>query len=342
MLFADIVGYSKLPEERLPAFVSEFMGLVSRLVAESDYPPVSVNTWGDAIYFVFDTPRFAGQFALDLVDKIASTAWEQLGVFWEESVGGTLVRHPLSIRTGLHTGPVFVHFDPIVRRLGFTGAHVSRAARIEPVTEPGKIFASEAFAAYAAVDKVDEFVCDFVGTLALAKKYPGEFRLYRIRRVKSLPLDAIARAIHEEYYRAALRNDPNAPAKNPSLRSWEELPADLKASNREQAEDISEKLRLVGYEIQPLEDGTDATFEPSPDEVERLAIHEHERWCERQRRQGWIHGPRKDPDRKTHPCLVPWAQLPEIERRKDFDTVRNLPRLLALAGFRARRVVAPS
>lgn len=337
MLFADIVGYSKLPEHLIPDFVRGFMGLVSRLVAESPHAPISVNTWGDAIYFVFDRAESAGLFALELTGRIATTDWEQMGVYWEEMVDGHPVRRPLSIRTGLHSGPVFMHFDPIVRRLGFTGAHVSRAARIEPVTEPGKVFASEAFAALAALEAAQGFACDFAGTMPLAKKYPGEFRIYRLRAIKSWPLEVLARAIHEDYCRKAIQERWETPATNPSLRAWEDLPADLQASNREQAADIPEKLRAIGYELEPSPGGAGGvTF--TPDEIGALARREHDRWSETLRARGWVYAPGpKDLEKKTHECLVPWEELPEVEREKDVDVVRNIPRLLALAGFRVRR-----
>jgi hypothetical protein len=43
----------------------------------------------------------------------------------------------------------------------------------------------------------------------------------------------------------------------------------------------------------------------------------HESWAERLRKDGWTHGDTKDADAKTHPCLVPYAELPEDQRRKD-------------------------
>ena len=48
MLFADIVGYSKLTEAVIPIFVREFLGRVSEIVSSSPHAPISVNTWGDA------------------------------------------------------------------------------------------------------------------------------------------------------------------------------------------------------------------------------------------------------------------------------------------------------
>lgn len=43
----------------------------------------------------------------------------------------------------------------------------------------------------------------------------------------------------------------------------------------------------------------------------------HDAWCEFQRADGWVHGETKDPLAKTHPCLVPYDQLPVEQRNKD-------------------------
>jgi hypothetical protein len=33
---------------------------------------------------------------------------------------------------------------------------------------------------------------------------------------------------------------------------------------------------------------------------------------------GWIYGPVKDPEKKEHPCIVPYDQLPIEQRTKDY------------------------
>ncbi|MDP9797514.1 hypothetical protein J2S43_006026 [Catenuloplanes nepalensis] len=43
----------------------------------------------------------------------------------------------------------------------------------------------------------------------------------------------------------------------------------------------------------------------------------HDAWCTLKINDGWRYGARKDPVAKTHPCLVPYDDLPETERRKD-------------------------
>ena len=57
MLFADVAGYSKLPEREIPSFVRHFMGAVAELDATSPHRPVLKNTWGDAIYLVFEETK---------------------------------------------------------------------------------------------------------------------------------------------------------------------------------------------------------------------------------------------------------------------------------------------
>ena len=44
---------------------------------------------------------------------------------------------------------------------------------------------------------------------------------------------------------------------------------------------------------------------------------QHNNWCYFKHADGWKYGPHKDFERKEHPCLVPYSELPEIQQRKD-------------------------
>ena len=169
LLFADAVGFSHLDEAEVPAFVEHFLGLVARVVSELPTPPLLMNTWGDGLYFVFDEARDAGVYALELCDRIKATNWPDKGL------------RPMSLRIGLHTGPVYHGPDPVTRTLNYFGTHVSQAARIEPVTRPGHAYASQAFAALSAAHRVTEFRCQYVGQTKLAKDY-GTRPIYLLLR----------------------------------------------------------------------------------------------------------------------------------------------------------------
>ncbi len=43
----------------------------------------------------------------------------------------------------------------------------------------------------------------------------------------------------------------------------------------------------------------------------------HQCWLEEKAATGWKFGPVKDPEKKEHPCMVPYAELPADQRVKD-------------------------
>ncbi len=43
----------------------------------------------------------------------------------------------------------------------------------------------------------------------------------------------------------------------------------------------------------------------------------HISWMDQKLADGWNYGKVKDPEAKTHPCMVPYAELPDAEKRKD-------------------------
>lgn len=169
MLFADAVHFSKLKEAQVPVFVREFLGAIARVLKR--YPSAVVkNTWGDGLYVVFKSIKDAGLFALDMAELITATRWSRFGL-----------PSTLNARIALHAGPVYRCRDPIIGQISYIGTHVSRTARIEPITPPGQVYASQAFAALAAVEGVAEFRCEYVRQAELAKNY-GSFPTYLVRR----------------------------------------------------------------------------------------------------------------------------------------------------------------
>ncbi|MEO2031651.1 MAG: NAD-binding protein, partial [Planctomycetaceae bacterium] len=92
-------------------------------------------------------------------------------------------------------------------------------------------------------------------------------------------LDTLAQLIHNEYC-AKRTCDGDTVADFPAMRPWNQLAADLRDSNRQQADHIFVKLRTLGYQLvagSAADDGM--SFQPGEEEIEALARAEHRRWC---------------------------------------------------------------
>jgi len=183
LVFIDVVGYTKIGESEIPLIVEHMLGPVARLAEARGRKPLHMSTWGDAFFFVFGAVLEAGNFALDLREMMEQTDWMSLGF-----------KSRLEIRTALHVGPVYGYTNPISRRPDFIGTHISRAARIEPITPAGHVYASENFAAIAFADGAQApavnsskgslgFRCEYVGQIGMAKEY-GVYPVYHVRRSK--------------------------------------------------------------------------------------------------------------------------------------------------------------
>ena len=59
--------------------------------------------------------------------------------------------------------------------------------------------------------------------------------------------------------------------------------------------------------------------------VEQMAKNVHEVWAAGRIADGWAYGEIRDDVRKTHPCLVPYEELPESE--KEYDRYTSIEKL---------------
>ncbi|MEM7746332.1 MAG: adenylate/guanylate cyclase domain-containing protein, partial [Pseudomonadota bacterium] len=170
MIFGDLKGFSALSDAQLPRFVDTVLGTCAEVLDAHGAHLQFRNTWGDGLFVVFDDLAAAVACAFTLRDAIG---------------GIDLAAHglppALGLRLGLHYGPVYESTDPVLQRLNFFGYHVSRAARIEPITPEGEVYVTEQAAAALAVDAYADFRCDYVGRVPLAKGY-GTFPMYALSR----------------------------------------------------------------------------------------------------------------------------------------------------------------
>jgi class 3 adenylate cyclase len=170
MLFGDVHGFSRLSDEQLPRFIDVFLGCFARVIESYRTDIRLANTWGDGLFLVFDDAGAAANCALALQEAVGR-------------IDRTHYRLPLdmALRIGIHLGPSYAARDPILVRENFFGAHVSRAARIEPVTPEGCVYVTETMAAVLALHNANAFNCEYVGMTEAAKHY-GTMRMFLLSR----------------------------------------------------------------------------------------------------------------------------------------------------------------
>jgi hypothetical protein len=152
-------------------------------------------------------------------------------------------------------------------------------------------------------------------------------------------IETLATSIHNNY-RAASK------AANQKIEAQYDMPfAELapidKEDNRAAARRIPEVLALAGLGI--ANNGTvtadasslaaeiDAHVERH---MERLAEAEHDGWMDQRKKNNWSYGNVRVNAKKIHNLLVPYAQLPEDQKKKDRDAVKNYHQQITDAGYR--------
>ena len=134
----------------------------------------------DAIQRGEDRQRFK-----DIVAKVGGESARSRVCFTMDEVRETVAElglpADLGIRLVLHAGPVFTFADPVLGRSTCLGSHISRAARIEPITPPGQVFASQEFAALCSADDLAAVSFEFLGRIHTGRLF-DEAPLYRLDR----------------------------------------------------------------------------------------------------------------------------------------------------------------
>ncbi len=151
-------------------------------------------------------------------------------------------------------------------------------------------------------------------------------------------IETLAAEIHSDYIRHQ-ESVGQSVQSNPLMAPWDELPDSCRESNRLQAQHINIKLTAIGCGIELVAHEQNVLINFSGEEIEKMAEMEHARWMHDQVQAGWkfAAGPR-NLEKKTHPHLVAWNELPEEIKEQDRFAVRAIPDLLARVGFRLYRL----
>ena len=99
-------------------------------------------------------------------------------------------------------------------------------------------------------------------------------------------VDRIAKVVHEANRAWCEANGDN------SQRVWEYAPNWQKYS----------AIEGVKFHVQNPDAGDSAS---------------HDNWMKQKIEEGWVYGEVKDPEKKTHPCIMEFDKLPEVQQKKD-------------------------
>lgn len=89
----------------------------------------------------------------------------------------------------------------------------------------------------------------------------------------------------------------------------------------------------MDYKPQPLATSDIILNKDLMDLQEKIARNVHEVWAKSRIDEGWRYGPERNDKLKTHPCLVPYDDLPEIEKDYDRKTSSETLKMIVSLGF---------
>lgn len=72
--------------------------------------------------------------------------------------------------------------------------------------------------------------------------------------------------------------------------------------------------------------------------TEKIAEQVHDVWSQGRIAEGWTYGEERNDEKKTHPCLVPYAELPESEREYDRATAFATIKMIVALGYKIEKL----
>jgi adenylate cyclase len=170
LLFGDLQGFSGLYDGDLGPFIDEVLTVVARVLDGHGDAVLDRNTWGDGLFVALTDASSAARCALDLQQAIGAV-----------DAAGHGLPSSLRMRISAHAGPVLARRDPVRGVDTVFGRELTRAARIEPRTPPGEVYATNALAALLRLDPDAGVTPEYVGRVTTAKDFET-IPMYVLRR----------------------------------------------------------------------------------------------------------------------------------------------------------------
>ncbi len=93
----------------------------------------------------------------------------------------------------------------------------------------------------------------------------------------------------------------------------------------------------TNYNPKPIDTSDVVLTDDLNELVEKMAENVHEIWAQSRMKQGWTYGLERNDELKHHPCLIPYGELPEVEKDYDRDTAVETLKLILKLGFKIEK-----
>lgn len=87
------------------------------------------------------------------------------------------------------------------------------------------------------------------------------------------------------------------------------------------------------YKPEPVDTSNIAVSEEILLLREKIAKNVHDVWAVGRMREGWVYGEKRDDEKKTSPCLVPYEELSDEEKEYDRNTAFETLKLIISLGY---------
>ena len=93
----------------------------------------------------------------------------------------------------------------------------------------------------------------------------------------------------------------------------------------------------TNYNPKPIDTSDIVLTDDLNELVEQMAENVHDIWAQSRMQQGWTYGPERNDELKHHPCLIPYGELPEVEKNYDRNTAVETLKLILKLGFKIEK-----
>jgi len=93
------------------------------------------------------------------------------------------------------------------------------------------------------------------------------------------------------------------------------------------------KPKIMNYQPKPIDTSNIELSGDLHELTEQLAENTHDNWAIQRLEDGWTYGLKRDDEKKQHPCLVPYAELPEAEKEYDRRTALETLKAIIVWGY---------